>query len=166
MHPLLTKHPKIIPSLRHGDVCDSPFVLMVHSNVGVSIIKTPSHPFLLWGWFLRFITAVLKKSKNLHCFPKVWKCQYPPPQKKGGFCWFLKRMEPAVLSFQNWNWWLLTKSSTRPTPIWTCSGWVCPYKHGIEKNIHICKAQWACACFILSNIRPFWHGYIVSFYTL
>lgn len=83
MHPLLTKHPKIIPSLRHGDVCDSPFV-DAPFQCWVSIIKTPSHPFLLWGWFLRFITAVLKKSKNLHCFPKVWKCQIPTPSKKRG----------------------------------------------------------------------------------
>jgi len=69
MHPLLTKHPKIIPSLRHGDVCDSPFVLMVHSNVGVSIIKTPS--------ILSFYEGGSQKIKELALiyrvivFPKV-----------------------------------------------------------------------------------------------
>jgi hypothetical protein len=40
-HPLPTKHPKIIPSLRHGDGCDSPFVDGLY-QCWVSIIKTPS----------------------------------------------------------------------------------------------------------------------------
>jgi hypothetical protein len=72
-------------------------------------------------------------------------------------------MEPAVLSFQNWNWWvnkLKYPPNTDLNLFWVGN---VPTNMALKKTFIYVKAQWPCACFILSNIRPSGHGYIVSF---